>query len=188
MEERIESNGDIYSSLTENEILRIVSQVKDSGCDAVAIAFLNSYKNPQHENMLKEALIKNGYQFVSDSHSLSGQIKILQRAETTVANAYLDPIIHHYINRIQQGLSDSQLKIMTSAGGLVDAKNFYPKDSLLSGPAGGVVGAAISAKQSGVDQLITFDMGGTSTDVFMINATPIVTNRKWVRLKFFHHP
>ncbi len=165
VEERIESNGDIYSSLTENEILRIVSQVKDSGCDAVAIAFLNSYKNPQHENMLKEALIKNGYQFVSDSHSLSGQIKILQRAETTVANAYLDPIIHNYINRIQQGLRDVQLKIMTSAGGLVDARNFYPKDSLLSGPAGGVVGAAISARQSGVDQLITFDMGGTSTDV-----------------------
>ncbi len=163
--ERMESNGDVYTSLDKSEILRIVSLVKNSGCDAVAIALLNSYKNPDHENALKGALIKNGYQFVSDSHSLSGQIKILQRAETTVANAYLDPIIHHYINRIQQGLSDSQLKIMTSAGGLVDAKNFYPKDSLLSGPAGGVVGAAISAKQSGVDQLITFDMGGTSTDV-----------------------
>ncbi|MEY4931399.1 MAG: hypothetical protein RI909_2123 [Bacteroidota bacterium] len=165
VDERIESNGDVYVSLDEKEILRIVAQVKKSGCDAVAIALLNSYKNPQHENGLKEALIKNGYQFVSDSHSLSGQIKILQRAETTVANAYLDPIIYNYINRIQQGLRDAQLKIMTSAGGLVDAKNFYPKDSLLSGPAGGVVGAAISAKQSGVDQLITFDMGGTSTDV-----------------------
>lgn len=163
--ERIESNGDVHTSLDRNEILRIVTLVKNSGCDAVAIALLNSYKNAEHENVLKEALIQNGYQFVSDSHSLSSQIKILQRAETAVANAYLDPIIHHYINRIQQGLRDAQLKIMTSAGGLVDAKNFYPKDSLLSGPAGGVVGAAISAKQSGVDQLITFDMGGTSTDV-----------------------
>jgi len=165
VDERIESNGDIYRSLDKNEIQRIVSLIKNLDCDSVAIALLNSYKNPQHENAMKNALIKNGYQFVSDSHSLSGQIKILQRAETTVANAYLDPIIHHYINRIQQGLLNAQFKIMTSAGGLVDAKNFYPKDSLLSGPAGGVVGAAISAKQSGVDQLITFDMGGTSTDV-----------------------
>ncbi len=165
VEERIESNGDIHKLLDESEILRIVSQVKKLGCDSVAIALLNSYINPLHENLLKQAFEKNGYQFVSDSHSLSGQIKILQRAETTVANAYLDPIIHNYINHIQQGLRDAQLKIMTSAGGLVDAKNFYPKDSLLSGPAGGVVGAAISAKQSGVDQLITFDMGGTSTDV-----------------------
>jgi len=165
VEERIESNGDTLKALSKNEILRILSQVKNSDCDSVAIALLNSYKNPKHENTLKDALVKTGYRFVSDSHSLSGQIKILQRAETTVANAYLDPIIHNYINRIQQGLVDAQLKIMTSAGGLVDAKNFYPKDSLLSGPAGGVVGAAISAKQSGVDQLITFDMGGTSTDV-----------------------
>jgi len=165
VEERIESNGDIHKLLDESEILRIVSQVKKSGCDSLAIALLNSYKNPVHENLLRQAFKKNGYQFVSDSHSLSGQIKILQRAETTIANAYLDPIIDNYINRLQQGLRDAQLKIMTSAGGLVDAKNFYPKDSLLSGPAGGVVGAAISAKQSGVDQLITFDMGGTSTDV-----------------------
>ncbi len=165
VDERIESNGDVHKSLHKNEILRIISLVKKSDCDSVAIALLNSYKNPENENILKEAFIINGYQFVSDSHSLSGQIKILQRAETAVANAYLDPIIHNYINRIQQGLHDARLKIMTSAGGLVDAKNFYPKDSLLSGPAGGVVGAAISAKQSGVDQLITFDMGGTSTDV-----------------------
>ncbi len=169
VEERIESNGDVLIPLDKNEILRITSLVKKSGCDSVAIALLNSYKNPEHENILKEALMKNGVQFVSASHSLSGQIKILQRAETTVANAYLDPIIHHYVNRIQQGLRDAQLKVMTSAGGLVDATNFYPKDSLLSGPAGGVVGAAISARLSGVDQLITFDMGGTSTDVALYN-------------------
>jgi len=165
VDERIESNGDIYRLLDKKEIDRVADQVKESGCDSIAIALLNSYKNPVHENVLREALIERGYRFVSDSHSLSGQIKILQRAETTVANAYLDPIIHDYIHRIQQGLQEAQLKIMTSAGGLVDAKSFYPKDSLLSGPAGGVVGAAVSAKQSGVEQLITFDMGGTSTDV-----------------------
>jgi 5-oxoprolinase (ATP-hydrolysing) len=165
VKERIAANGAVLKPLDEKQILRLVTQVKDSGCDSIAIALLNSYKNPEHENTLAEEFIKNGYQFVSDSHSLSGQIKILQRAETTVANAYLDPIIHNYINRIQQGLRGAQLKIMTSAGGLVAAKNFFPKDSLLSGPAGGVVGAAVSAKQSGIEQLISFDMGGTSTDV-----------------------
>lgn len=165
VKERIEANGTVLKPLDENEILRLVSLVKNSGCDSITIALLNSYKNPEHENELKEVFIKNGYQFVSDSHALSGQIKILQRADTAVANAYLDPIIHTYINRIQEGLCDAKLKIMTSAGGLVDARNFFPKDSLLSGPAGGVVGAAISAKQSGIEQLISFDMGGTSTDV-----------------------
>jgi 5-oxoprolinase (ATP-hydrolysing) len=165
VKERIAATGMVLKTLDENEILRVVSQVKNSGCDSIAIAFLNSYKNPVHENALKAIFIQNGFQFVSDSHSLSGLIKILQRAETSVANAYLDPIIHHYINRIQYGLPDAKLKIMTSAGGLVDARNFFPKDSLLSGPAGGVVGAAVSAKQSGIDQLISFDMGGTSTDV-----------------------
>ena len=168
-DERIESNGKVLKAIDQNEILRVVALVKKSGCDAVAIALMNSYKNPDHEILLKQAFLENGYPFVSDSHSLSGQIKILQRAETTVANAYLDPIIHTYINRIGQGLRDAQLKIMTSAGGLVNAKSFYPKDSLLSGPAGGVVGAATVAKPSGVDQLITFDMGGTSTDVSLFN-------------------
>ncbi len=165
VKERIAANGKVLKPLDENEILRLVSLIKNSGCDAIAIALLNSYKNPEHENALKDVFVKNGYQFVSDSHSLSGQIKILQRAETTVANAYLDPIIHNYINRIQEGLHNAKLKIMTSAGGLVAARNFFPKDSLLSGPAGGVVGAAVSAKQSGIERLISFDMGGTSTDV-----------------------
>lgn len=165
VDERIEADGSVLIPLGKNEINRIISLVKNSRCDSVAIAFVNSYKNPEHENLLHESLAENGFQFISDSHTLSGQIKILQRAETTVANAYLDPIIHNYINNIQRGLVDARLKIMTSAGGLVDAGNFFPKDSLLSGPAGGVVGAAISAKQSGITQLITFDMGGTSTDV-----------------------
>ncbi len=165
VDERIESNGAVLIPLADKSIRQIISSVTKSGAESVAIALLNSYKNSVHEGILKKALLKNGYKYVSDSNSLSGQIKILQRAETTVANAYLEPIIHNYIQGIQHGLHDVQLKIMTSAGGLVHAKNFCPKDSLLSGPAGGVVGAAVSAKQSGIKQLISFDMGGTSTDV-----------------------
>jgi 5-oxoprolinase (ATP-hydrolysing) len=132
---------------------------------------LHSYKNPTHEIAIKKKLLNAGIQFVTLSHEVSGQIKILPRAETAVTNAYLAPIIQSYLNRIQNKLTSAQLKIMTSAGGLVNAQQFFPKDSLLSGPAGGVVGAAVSGRYSGVDKLIAFDMGGTSTDVSLFNKT-----------------
>jgi len=164
VDERIESDGYILKPLSIEEAENIVKELKKSNCDSVAIAFLNSYKNPIHEKFIKDYLIKS-QDFVTASHEISGQIKILPRAETAVANAYLAPIIHSYISNIQQGISRAKIKIMTSAGGLVDALSFYPKDSLLSGPAGGVVGAATAASLSGIDQIITFDMGGTSTDV-----------------------
>ncbi len=167
--ERIEADGKVLIPLSASVINKIIAEVKKSMCDSVAIALLNSYKNPKHEKLIKDQLLQHGFSFITASHEVSGQIKILPRAETTVANAYLDPIIHSYISKIQHGLSKAQLKIMTSAGGLVSATRFYPKDSLLSGPAGGVVGAATTGKLSGANQLITFDMGGTSTDVSLYN-------------------
>jgi 5-oxoprolinase (ATP-hydrolysing) len=163
--ERMEADGTVFKALDEKEINKIVFSLKNSHCDSVAIALLHSYKHPQHEKKLKDALTSAGYPFVSASHELSGQVKILQRAETTVANAYLEPIIHQYLHRIRQGLQQAQLHVMSSAGGLTHAKKYFPKDSLLSGPAGGVVGAAVTASLSGMERLITFDMGGTSTDV-----------------------
>jgi 5-oxoprolinase (ATP-hydrolysing) len=165
VDERIESDGSILQPLSEKEFSKIIDKLKREKIDSVAIAFLNSYKNPSHELLLEAALLKSGFNFVSVSHRLSNQIKIVPRAETTVVNAYLSPIIKSYLSNIQQELLKGNLKIMTSAGGLSEAENFYPKDSLLSGPAGGVVGAATVAQLSGVDKLITFDMGGTSTDV-----------------------
>jgi 5-oxoprolinase (ATP-hydrolysing) len=169
IDERIEADGNILRALSEAAIDKIITIVKKSKCESIAIALLNSYKNPVHEKLIKDHLLNHGLSFVSASHEVSGQIKILPRAETAVVNAYLDPIIHTYISNIQQSLTNAQLKIMTSAGGLVNAANFYPKDSLLSGPAGGVVGAATSGKLSGERKLITFDMGGTSTDVSLYN-------------------
>ncbi len=118
---------------------------------------------------LAEILKNEGFQFISTSMELSPLIKILNRAETTVVNAYLSPIIHSYVNRISEKIGDRSFQIMTSAGGLVSAKNFHPKDSLLSGPAGGVVGAKKIGEESGFQKLITFDMGGTSTDVSRID-------------------
>jgi len=166
---RLDAHGKVLVPLARNELSALIKKIKTSGCQSVAIALLHSYKNPVHEQQIKKALLAAGLTYVTASHEISGQIKILPRAETAVANAYLAPIIHSYVDRIQKSLASANLKIMTSAGGLVNANQFYPKDSLLSGPAGGVVGAAVSGKRSGIHQLIAFDMGGTSTDVSLFN-------------------
>lgn len=165
VDERIESDGSIIIELDQQRLKRALVSCKKQRIESIAIALVNSYKNPIHEQEVVAIAEQMGFHFISASHQLSGQIKILSRAETTVANAYLAPIINRYLDRIQNSLKEASLKIMTSAGGLVGADRFFPKDSLLSGPAGGVVGAAISGRQSGHQRLITFDMGGTSTDV-----------------------
>jgi 5-oxoprolinase (ATP-hydrolysing) len=165
VDERIASDGSVITKCGEKQFKAIIDRLRKKKIGSVAIAFLNSYKNPLHEQLAAAKLKKAGFEFVSASSELSQQIRILQRAETAVANAYLAPIIHNYIGRILTGLPGADLKVMTSAGGLSKASDFHPKDSLLSGPAGGVVGAAVTAALSGVDRLITFDMGGTSTDV-----------------------
>lgn len=169
VEERIGSNGSVIIPCNERQFQSIVSRLKKKKIESVAIVFLNSYTNPAHEQLAAEKLTEAGFRFVSTSYSLSRQLRILSRAETTVANAYLAPIIRNYVDRILDRLPGANLKIMTSAGGLAKASEFHPKDSLLSGPAGGVVGAAVTASLSGIDKLITFDMGGTSTDVSLYN-------------------
>ncbi|MFZ5972973.1 MAG: hydantoinase B/oxoprolinase family protein [Bacteroidota bacterium] len=169
VDERIDANGRTLSPLTEEECIRITSELRKQKIESVAIALMNSYQNAVHEKQLSNHLRQNGFAFVSPSSELSGQVKLLQRAETAVANAYLAPIINQYLHKVRAGLDSARLRVMTSAGGLVDADHFFPKDSLLSGPAGGVVGAATTARLSGIDKLITFDMGGTSTDVSLFN-------------------
>jgi 5-oxoprolinase (ATP-hydrolysing) len=164
-DERIDSSGVVLRPLSKSTVSSIIRQLKKTKSESVAIAFLNAYKNPSHELLLKETLEKSGYKYVSASSSLSRQIKILDRAETTVANAYLAPVIHSYISNIRKGLQRAHLRVMASYGGLLESTQFQPKDSLLSGPAGGVAGAAMKANESGIRKIIAFDMGGTSTDV-----------------------
>jgi 5-oxoprolinase (ATP-hydrolysing) len=169
VEERMSSGGSVVLPCDARQFKPIIERLKKKKIESVAIAFINSYKNPVHERFAAKKLSAAGFRFVSTSHELSTQLRILQRTETTVANAYLAPIIHNYVGRVLQGLPGARLKIMTSAGSLAKASEYHPKDSLLSGPAGGVVGAAVTAGLSGIDKLITFDMGGTSTDVSLYN-------------------
>ncbi|MBX2899230.1 MAG: hydantoinase B/oxoprolinase family protein [Cyclobacteriaceae bacterium] len=169
IDERIDAQGAVLVPLSRNALPAVVKRIRAAGCTSVAVALVNSYKNPIHEKKILEHLRKAGFEYVTASHQISGQIKILPRTETAVANAYLAPIIYSYLNRIQTKLAAASIKIITSAGGLVSAQAFYPKDSLLSGPAGGVVGAAVSAHLSGITTFIAFDMGGTSTDVSLFH-------------------
>ena len=165
IDERVEANGDVLTGLHQKTIDSTIKLLKKNKAESIAIALVNSFRNPVHEVMLSRALEAAGFRYRSVSSLLSAQIKILQRAETSVANAYLDPIIRNYISGIEDKLSGAALHIMTSAGSLVKSNSFFPKDSLLSGPAGGVVGGAEQGLKSGKEKVIAFDMGGTSTDV-----------------------
>ncbi|MBB6003107.1 hydantoinase B/oxoprolinase family protein [Arcicella rosea] len=164
VKEQIDKDGNIIDEIDISAIEIVAKRLKEAGISAIAICLKNAYRNNIHEKTLKEILLKH-FQYVNISTELSKQIKFLNRAETTVVNAYLAPIIHTYINNISSQIPDKHFKVMTSAGSLVNAHHFHPKDSLLSGPAGGVVGAAYIAKASGFQKIVTFDMGGTSTDV-----------------------
>ena len=162
--ERLNADGSIFKNLTINDLDKKIAYLKKQNIQSVAVTLMHSYRNPEHEILLKKYLEKH-FNYVSISSQLSQQIKFVPRAETTVVNAYLAPIIDSYIQNINRKLPDDSLRVMTSAGGLIHSSLFQPKDSLLSGPAGGIVGAAKVGKQSGFDKIITFDMGGTSTDV-----------------------
>jgi 5-oxoprolinase (ATP-hydrolysing) len=162
VDERLSADGEVLQKLTAAEIARIVEKINHP---VIAIALLHSYRNPIHEQQLQAALTKNGINYCSSSHELSPNIQLLPRANTALINAYLQPILNDYLSRIRSKLStQSQLKVMSSAGGLVSSDFFQPKDSLLSGPAGGIVGAAAIAKQLAIPKILTLDMGGTSTD------------------------
>ncbi|MEM8568913.1 MAG: hydantoinase/oxoprolinase family protein, partial [Bacteroidota bacterium] len=165
--ERINAKGEVELPIDVNHLPEeLLALPPDT---AIAICFLNSYRNTTHEKLLKDVLTRNGFSSISCSSELSNNIKLVQRADTTVANAYLEPIISKYITGISSKIDSGKLWIMTSSGSIVDSKNFSPKDSLLSGPAGGVVGAVNAGKRSGFSRIITFDMGGTSTDVAIYN-------------------
>ncbi len=162
--ERLDAEGEVIEPLDLGAPgLRLESLA--AGFEAAAVALLNSYRNPAHEQRLQRELERAGFAFVSASAELAPVAGILPRAETAVVDAYLAPIVEGYLRRVESALAGGRLQVMTSAGGLVASDRYQAKDSLLSGPAGGVVGAAESGRGSGFERLIAFDMGGTSTDV-----------------------
>ncbi len=137
----------------------------DAGIRACAIVFMHGYRFPAHEKAVAEAAREIGFTQISTSHQVSPLMKLVGRGDTTVVDAYLSPILRRYVDQVAAELGDTRLMFMQSNGGLTDASLFQGKDCILSGPAGGVVGAVRTTAMAGFEKIIGFDMGGTSTDV-----------------------
>ncbi|MCB9555893.1 MAG: hydantoinase B/oxoprolinase family protein [Deltaproteobacteria bacterium] len=166
IDERIAADGSIIVALDMAAVRGQVERLVNSGVRVAAIALLNAYRNPQHELALKALLEAAGFAHVSCSHQLSPTIGLLRRGETAVVNAYLSAVVGQFVSELVSAVGDDRrLLLSTSAGGLSQAASYQPKDSLLSGPAAGVVGAVQAASRIGMHRIISFDMGGTSTDV-----------------------
>ncbi len=166
IDERILADGTIERSPSMDQIRTQLNELDAQGIESIAICLMHGFRYPQHEQIVGDVAREMGFKDVRLSSEVAPLIKILSRGETTVLDAYLNPVLGSYLERIQSLLtSDSPLQLMTSAGGLVTPTQFSGKDSVLSGPAGGIVGAARIAEQAGFDRVITFDMGGTSSDV-----------------------
>ncbi len=163
--ERISASGAVLSPLDLDAARAGLKGAYDAGIRAAAILFMHGYRYPEHEQAIAALARDIGFTQVSVSHRVSPLMKFVSRGDTTMVDAYLSPILRRYVDRLAHELGSTRLMFMQSNGGLVDAQRFEGKDAILSGPAGGVVGAARAAERGGFDKIIAFDMGGTSTDV-----------------------
>lgn len=167
---RIDHNGDEIEPFSEEKVKNILHKIKESGVESVALCLLFSYLNPEHENRMRNLLSESGIP-VSVSHEILAEFREFERTSTTVINAYVSPKMTRYLTKLQDTLGHNPLRIMQSNGGSISAETAMNESvrTILSGPAGGAVGAHTIGKMAGFDRLITFDMGGTSSDVALIN-------------------
>ncbi len=165
VEERIGARGEVLVPLEAERTRRDLESAYREGYRSAAIVLMHGYRHRQHEEKIAELARAIGYFQVSVSHEVSPLMKLVSRGDTTVVDAYLSPILRRYVDGVARELSGVRLMFMQSNGGLTDARRFAGKDSILSGPAGGVVGAVRASLAAGFDKIIGFDMGGTSTDV-----------------------
>ncbi|WP_420038306.1 hydantoinase B/oxoprolinase family protein [Sulfidibacter corallicola] len=165
IDERVTAEGKVLRPLDDSSARAALSAAFAKGFRSVAIVLLHGYRHVDHERRLAEIATQLGFTQVSVSHRVSSLIKLIGRGDTTVADAYLSPVLRHYVDRVASRLGEVPLLFMQSNGGLIGADRFQGKDSILSGPAGGIVGAVKTAERAGFREVITFDMGGTSTDV-----------------------
>ena len=164
-DERLDADGALATPLDEAALARALAEAVRQGFVSAAIAFLHADLNPAHEIVAGRLAEAAGFPFVALSHEVSPLPRFLPRAETTVADAYLTPVLRAYVDRLTRALDGAPLYFMTSAGGLVTSSVFRGRDAVLSGPAGGVTGVARTAAGAERPAVLGFDMGGTSTDV-----------------------
>jgi 5-oxoprolinase (ATP-hydrolysing) len=165
IDERIAAHGEIVRAPDLAAAEQELRAALEAGIRSCAIVLLHGYRYPQHELQIESLAQRLGFAQISVSHRVTPLMKLVSRGDTTVVDAYLSPVLRRYVDRVAARLPGVKLQFMQSSGGLADAQQFHGKDAILSGPAGGIVGAAQTAKLAGIDRIISFDMGGTSTDV-----------------------
>jgi 5-oxoprolinase (ATP-hydrolysing) len=162
---RVDVEGTEVEALDEDAARAVFAKAAGDGIGACAIVLMHAWKYPAHEQRLAELAREAGFAQISASHAVSPLLRLVPRGDTTVVDAYLSPILRRYVDLVASELQGTRLYFMQSNGGLAEAGGFQGKDAILSGPAGGIVGAARTAEMAGLDRIVGFDMGGTSTDV-----------------------
>ena len=166
--ERVRADGTVETPLDEAALAEGLAAARRDGCTSAAIVLMHAYAYPEHERRAAALARAAGFEQVSVSHEIAPLIKIVPRGDTTVADAYLSPVLKTYTDEVASAFAGelaARLLFMASSGGLKSRATFSGRDAILSGPAGGVVGAVETARRAGFDRVIGFDMGGTSTDV-----------------------
>ena len=174
--ERVSATGEVLRPLDEDTARARLTEAFESGARSLAVVLMHGYRFTAHEARITDIAREIGFTHISASHAVSPLMKIVGRGDTTVADAYLSPLLARYVSQVSARTSGesgtTRLLFMQSNGGLADARHFQGKDAVMSGPAGGVVGAAETARAAGFARVIGFDMGGTSTDVCHVNLGP----------------
>ncbi|MFP3983168.1 MAG: hydantoinase B/oxoprolinase family protein [Desulfurivibrionaceae bacterium] len=165
VEERVNARGEVAIPLDLPGVKKDLQDAYNRGIRCLAIVFMHSYLFPAHEEAVADLAREIGFSQISVSHLTSPLVKIVSRGETTVLDSYISPVLRKYVDAVSTDLPRAKLQFMKSDGGLTEARFFAGRDSILSGPAGGVVGVVRTSEAAGFRELIGFDMGGTSTDV-----------------------
>jgi len=175
--ERTDKDGNVLEAPSDDALAELRAKVKAATPEAVAVSLLFSFANPENEKRVAEALGRLRLP-LSLSHQILPEFREYERASTVVMNAYLQPVMRGYLQKLKQRFRRSRVFVMQSSGGLtsLETASREPVRTVLSGPAGGVVGAVAVAGRSGVRGIIGFDMGGTSTDVCLVETEPVTTN------------
>lgn len=169
IKERVSVDGQVLIALDEGAMARACEAAIAAGCNAAAICFVHGLRHPAHEAKAMAIAAEFGFRAVRASHMASARHKFVPRGQTAVADAYLTPVLRSYVSQVESRLNADETYFMKSDGGVTASADIHGKDAVLSGPAGGIVGAVEVAKAHGFENVIAFDMGGTSTDVAHYN-------------------